>query len=515
MLINDLLSNLPDESLEALARDKVSDIKHVRLPRKVLIKEIRDALTSHSYISKALSMKYPPCFQMILVLLNADDYSCPVQEYRPKVLSETDKMIEIAQELVANNRRKNYQLYLNILTSAWESELTIDVSEAALLRTLREELYITFQEHFVLMHHPDLKKLWQLEGAYEKERGFLLGRGIIMSTESDYLIAEDIVPVIRSAWEIELSEVQYERLLSHFSNEALHELLKRNNLPTSGTKANKIKTIISSLISPRNLTLQMRITELHKVCKSIGCAIYGTKEEVIDRIIDYMEKDQDIQEAIPSKHEEPKIEEKKALTETSFKILMKNFSFDELYQMCSRLEGLKVSGSKEVKILNLWQSQYSENTMLQNFRCQELSQVCGNLRLHRSGSKNDLIDRLIEYAKTQQPESAFTTIQPAEIALTEKPPPTKSPPEKEIPEFFHIQKQYPALTRDEHIVLSFLVSMKSINESELDRIISLYKLNWFLPKAHMRDLIENLKKKDSDMRIIVKPYKYYNIYEVA
>jgi len=517
MQIDELLSSLSDENLESLARDKVTDIKHIRLPRKVIIKEIREALTSFSYISKTLALRYPPNYQMILVLLNGEEHSCPVQDYRNKVIDETNKMNDLANNLVSGNRRKNYKLYLKMLQTAWESELSIDMSEEALLQTLRDELGITFNEHLVLMHHSELKQLWDRSGAYEKERNFLLSRGIILSTESYYVIAEEVIPIIKAAWQIELGDAQYKRLLSYLSNEILYQLLKINKLPLSGTKSDKMAMIISSMISPRSLLRQMRISDIQSTCKRAKCAIYGTKEEVIDRIIEYLTSDRDLLKDVVEKPDKPEeLIEEKELNKSNFVALLTSLTNGELYHICSNLEGLRVSGTKRDKALNLLSSRYSEKTMLTTLRNQDLSEICFRHNLLKSGSKGDLIDRILDNARVK-PKS--DEVDPISEAGDERPPEVTEKPSNhdladKLEEYNNVNTLYPRFTIDEKVILSFLLEMKSLNEDELDRIIASYKLSWFLPKAHMKDLKRKLEDKKAKHKIIVKPYKYYNIYEV-
>jgi len=444
-------------------------------------------------------------------------HCCPVQDFRKKVSEETEKMINLANDIISGNKKKQYELYLKMLYTAWESELSIDVSEEALLRALRYELHLTYMEHIVLMHHPDLRSLWDHDGAYEKERNYLLGRGIILSTEIDYLIAEEIAPVIRSAWQIELIENQYRRLLNYVSIEELYNLLKLNRLPVAGNKQDKISTIFSSLITPGSLLGQIKITKLQKLCKNIGCAIYGTKEEVIDRILGYVSMDCDLEEKLPEEFEEEIIKEVKELNENSFKQLMLSLSFSELYQICSHLRNVKSSGKKDVKIKNLWNSPYSERTMLKLLRNQELSEICARLGLHRSGNKHDLIERLIDFARSDKKtgEEIINEQEPEVHVIDDSDVNTGNSLIDDLVEYSNISKMYPELADDEKIVLSFLVEMKSLNESEIDRMISSYGLNWFLPKAHMKELKDNLEKLDRKYHIEIKPFKYHDIYEVV
>jgi len=275
--------------------------------------------------------------------------------------------------------------------------------------------------------------------------------------------------------------------------------------------------IISSMISPRSLLQQMKISDIQSTCKRAKCAIYGTKEEVIDRIIEYLSSDRDLLKDVAEK---PVIEvptERKELNDNSFMALLTSLTNGELYHICSNLEGVRVSGTKRDKALNLLSSRYSEKTILTTLRNQDLSEICFRHNLLKSGSKGDLIDRILDNARVKPKSDEVGQISEAG---DERPPEVTEKPSNHdladrLEEYNNVNTLYPRFTIDEKVILSFLLEMKSLNEDELDRIIASYKLSWFLPRAHMKDLKRKLDDKKAKHKIIVKPYKYYNIYEVV
>jgi hypothetical protein len=253
------------------------------------------------------------------------------------------------------------------------------------------------------------------------------------------------------------------------------------------------------------------------VCKSAGCAIYGTKEEVIERIITHITKELDIREEEGETVEEPLPVEEKKLQVEAFKKLLKTLTITELYQISSSLKGVKSSGTKEERITNLWDSPYSEITILSRLRHQELSEICARKTLLKSGSKSDLIERLVESVQVKEPDvgEVFPPGDEKKIREIPKERKTEADLKDDFPEFPVINKSYPELTRDEKVVLSALIDMKSLNENELDRMITSYKLGWFLPKAHINELREKLNSLNKGHAIDIKPYKYCDIYEVV
>jgi hypothetical protein len=96
------------------------------------------------------------------------------------------KRAQTSKELSA---QKNYQLYVNVLKNAWESDNKIDRSEALLLEALRNELGIWTNEHLLLEHHPDVRQLWDVPGAYISARNHLLLTGLVLTFSSNYVLS--------------------------------------------------------------------------------------------------------------------------------------------------------------------------------------------------------------------------------------------------------------------------------------------------------------------------------------
>ena len=61
--------------------------------------------------------------------MEAPDYSVPIEGFQEKVISTTKEMTQKAESGNGLSVEKNYQLYINILNSAWESDNSIDRSD--------------------------------------------------------------------------------------------------------------------------------------------------------------------------------------------------------------------------------------------------------------------------------------------------------------------------------------------------------------------------------------------------
>ena len=137
MKLNEILEKYSDQAIDQLATDKVDEAANLRLPRSVIIQEIQAALSSLSYVASALAPSRPPTYAFLKLLLHAPNHLQPVEGFQEKVISATKEMSQRAQSGRGLSVEKNYQLYINVLKNAWESDNEIDRSEAQLLKTLR------------------------------------------------------------------------------------------------------------------------------------------------------------------------------------------------------------------------------------------------------------------------------------------------------------------------------------------------------------------------------------------
>ncbi len=185
MKLIEILEKYSDPAIDQLAADKVDESANLRLPRSVIVQEIQAALSSLSYVASALAPSRPPTYAFIKLLLHAPNHIQPVEGFQEKVLSTTKEMTQRAQSGKGLSAEKNYQLYINVLKNAWESDNEIDRSEAQLLESLRNELGIWKREHLLLEHHPDVRQLWDNPSAYISARNHLLVTGLVLNNEKN------------------------------------------------------------------------------------------------------------------------------------------------------------------------------------------------------------------------------------------------------------------------------------------------------------------------------------------
>ena len=524
MELNEVLKKSSDSAIDILASDKVDESATLRLPRSVIIQEIIAALSSLSYVASAISPSRPPTYAFIKLLLDAPEHTMPIEGFQEKVLSTTKEMTNRAQSGQGLSSTKNYQLYINILKNAWESDSEIDRSETQLLEALRNELGIWTREHLLLEHHPDVRQLWDTPGAYILVRNYLLNTGLVLSYENNYLIADEVVVQIKRAWGIDLEKDDFIRLLSCLKNEQLYLVLDKTGLQLSGTKEEKIERIINALVPPTELLEFFQVDELRDFCRQNRIQISGRKSEVISNIIDFFNFELDLQkENVDEVNYLPVEPEPRELSNLEFSKLLQNLTNDQLYDLLS-MSYLKTSGTKDEKINRLTESNWSEQAILNNLRKNELMLLCKKLFIPISGIKGEVIDRLIEGSKIRFGESTIKAVIEDQQSQVESR--TLGNNEDEIVNEIMIDNQnkvmpkgladvkydYPYLTEDEQIILALLKETKSLTEQDIERSSRRYSLHWFLTKAHMTDIVAKLKSNNQN-QIKVRSVRSINIYE--
>lgn len=506
-ILRDLLSTYSEQDLEKLAKDKIEDFEHLRLPKSVLIEELSNLLTSPSYIYETIAFRSPPTFEILTSLLNSPGYEAPIHGFRKTILERTKEYIDKAESGEFLNKGAGYALYVKMLHTAWESEGTVERNEACLLETLREELGLTFKEHCILEHHPRISAYWNTGNPFQRERNHLLQSGIVYVHEQNdtYVLPEEIAYQILTLWEVELDDYDYERLLSHLTKDPLSTVLDHFNLKISGTKEDLIQRIIENHIPARKALDLMQKEDLSDVCKSIGCKSSGVKQEIIDRLINKFRYDFDLESEEETNPVEEIVEEEKQLNEQDFKILFNVFTANELQHLLSQIPTLVTYGIKEEKINRLWSGPYSEQSLLELLNKREIQAACKEFGLPVSGRKEDLIERVIDYF--QRVNINYMGIE-EELSQENKPgnlvdEPVKSngssPQFNEIPHLDQVKREFPFLDYNQQIILASLIEFKSLNEQDIDRIVARYNLGWLFFKPEMNRLMGLLKENGKEL----------------
>ncbi|MCI0416576.1 hypothetical protein L0222_27725 [bacterium] len=531
MKLREILHSLPEELIETLARDRLSQVTDIRLPKGVLIDELAEVLASSAYINSQVAFRHPPCFEILDLLLNSTEHAIPAEGFRQKVEESTERLVQMASRSPIFPKPKNYDLYLRLLYEAWDFQQDIDSSEANLLRALRNELDISLMEHFVVEHHPLLHRFWRNDQAYELERNHLRSAGVLFTVDNRYLIADETAMLVRKAWGAELSAAQFGRLLNVLSNEDLRRILEAEGLNVSGPSDEKKNRIVENYVSPRTALESLKIEAIRESSKALGCRSSGSKDDVIDAIIDWLDDDEDLKAqaaaaAFAAEEAEkqviPVTTETRILSAEAFADLLGRLTNDALYDILSRLTGLRRSGSKEERVRRLLDSPYSEHRILSRLNNEALHELCRQLTLSPYGPKEEKIGRLMQAYRSFTTQSGVLAFQLANSQLSDSSLPdstgtttassTKAP-ELQLPRLSAIRSEYPFLSEAEQVILSYLMDFKSVTDPELEKLVQRFSLPWILPKAQMEEMLHHLSEQGRIV-IRVRGIGDHNIYEL-
>jgi len=515
MKLHNILEKYDTTLLDQISADKIDEAINLRLPLIVIVQEIISALSSQSYISNKIAYGKPPTFAILNLILQSEGYMVDVEGFREKVL---DYVKELSNRAATNNnsKEKNPQLYIKILKRAWENDGQIDKSESHILELVKYELGIWEREHFTLMHDESILKLWDIDQEYYYARNHLLTSGIILTHENKYIIADEVAIQIRKAFGIDIMDDSYRRLLNSLTRDDLIFVLSQNQLNVSGTKDTMIIRLLNSLIPPADVLNLFHLDHLRDLCRRENIHVSGAKNTVITNIIQFYDEDHDLQLDDDQEQElmEPPVIEVREMAPDIYAKLLTNLTGQQLYDILFQ-NALMTSGSKEEKVKRILECHLSERSVFNHLRKEDLAILCRKFGLQLSGSKQELVDRLLDY----YPSDSSSELQPVnEISIEKKITKDEHPSKSDLPVndspnlLDDVNVRFPELDHSEKIVVAILKDARSLTEQELARIVAKYKLNWFLLKAHMAELMAKLKR-DKKPFIQIKSIQSTNIYQ--
>jgi hypothetical protein len=518
MKLLSILEGYETSLLDKLSADKVDVAISLRLPQPVIVQEIISALSSQSYISDKILYARPPAFAILNLILQSPSFMVDVEGFRAEVLEYIKELSSRAAQ-AKSWQEKNPKLYIKILKRAWENDGLIDKSEANILELVKVELGIWDREHFTLMHDPSILSLWDIEQEYYLARNFLLATGIILTHDNKYIIADEVATQIRKTFGVELMDDSYKRLLSSLNRDALVQALMYYDLNISGLKDVMIGRLLNCLIPPADILGLFHLESLRELCRQENIQSSGAKNTVIANIIQFFDEGMDLrlnqtEDPIPTVPPEPEVRE--MLSDVYSKVLM-NLTGQQLYDILHQ-NAMMTSGSKEEKVKRILDSYKSERSTFNFLRKEDLTQLCRKLTLPVSGAKQELVDRILDYvpivvhSDLQIEQDAPEMITPVIPQLNEVETVAKTTPINLPLNWEEMNAKFPNLGQDEKIILAVLKEAKSITEQDLARIVTKYKLGWFLHKAHMAELMAKLKREDKPY-IHIKSIQNNNIYQ--
>lgn len=518
MKLLEILEKYDTSLLDQIAADKVDETITLRLPQSVIIQEIISALSSQSYVSNKILYGKPPTYAILNIVIQSSGTLVDVEGFKEKVIENVNQLKESAKR-ISNLNGKNDALYIKILKRAWENDNLIDKSEAHILELVKQEFGIWDREHYTLMHDESIIGLWDVSQEYYFARNQLLASGILLTYEGKYVVAEEVAVQVRKTFGIEMMDDAFKRMLDHFGKEDLSQILNALHLNVSGAKNLLIDRIVDCLAPPTDILNLIPLDVLREVCRRLNIHSSGAKNLVVSNLIRHFDENRDlVTEAVPEEKSELPIEpEVREMNIDSYVKVLMSLTGQQLYDILYQAS-LMTSGTKDDKVKRILQSPWSERSMFNRLRKEDIALLCRRFSLQVSGSKMELIDRLLDYVPPEnihvqgitEDLPAVQTNSTVELKDNESPVTTEAPslPSK----LEEVKILFPDLQNDEKIVVAVLIEAKSLTERDLERIVTKYQLGWFLHKAHMAELMAKLRRANKEF-IQIKSIQNSNIYQ--
>jgi hypothetical protein len=219
--------------------------------------------------------------------------------------------------------------------------------------------------------------------------------GLVFVHDGQVLLAEEVVPLVRQSVGLEMARANRKRLYDFLSGADLVEVLNAASLKTSGTKDDKVERLLANYIQPTEVLQRLALTTLRDLCRAVQAAVTGSKDELVARLFDLFLRGLD--QTAPEEPAAPPPSEPRHLDEARFRALFACCTSYELTDVLVRINSPRRTGTKDAKINALWQSSFSEGTLLNELRMKSLEDILARKGLKTSGSKRDRMDRLIDY----------------------------------------------------------------------------------------------------------------------
>jgi len=396
MKISDVLAYYKRSDLNRLAKDKIAN--YVGLPVDILRDELCKVLTTYDHIKRKIQFRKPPSYTILDIIVHQQDCSVPIQEIKNLAQEEIKNVIEEAKSGEGLKEDKQYNLYATMLKTAWDYQEDLLPPEANLLSALREYLNITRGEHRLLEARLDVFKFSQ--SSFNREIEHFAKEGIIFTHETDYVIPDGTGERIKEVWGIELDPEPYKRLLSNLTSSQLYSALGRLELTRSGSQKTRINLVLAKGVKPSDLLNTLTVGDLLRVADKSKCPRRYKKDELVPTIISHIKRGKDIEKKEPEKEPTP-TPEPRLVTDEAFKEALSKFTTSQLASVLAK-KNLRKSGSKNEIIERIVNSIYSLKTILESLKTDELINLSKLYELPPRGRKAEIVERIFHYFRNYQ-----------------------------------------------------------------------------------------------------------------
>jgi hypothetical protein len=404
MRLSELLGKLTEQDLRSIAKDRITEAESMTAGK--LAAELETMIRSLAYVQHVLIASLPPTFSILLCLTEApggqlsdEDLVSRVSEHCEKLTSDVTSGALLGEG--------DDRLYRRVLAEAWRTDLSLHSDEIGLLGVLRHELGLFLVDHYLTCYHSDFFEYWKVEDALARALAELRACGLVYHIDGKYVLPEEAAPQVQRAMGVYMPRDAYRRLLGWLPNAALAEALRTANMVVSGHKAERMERLVARMVPPGEVMNPVALSQLQDIALQLGCPKSGARDALVDRLIEYFKDGLD-----HPPPEEPVVEvpaEARQLEKAAFSMLFESLTGRELSQILEKYPELLLSGTKAIRVSNLWNSKYSEISLLSELGNRQLAEILERHELLLGGSKGARSQRIIDHFKSAQPAESTET----------------------------------------------------------------------------------------------------------
>lgn len=272
--------------------------------REIIVKNV-DELTDPDRIKGQLSWEGHRYSQRILhtfileFLLTCSDHMADEPEIIEGVQEAEREIVAAAsdpEELKYEDEHALDVLEAVLDVALMDDHLTPD--EFSLVKRLSNKLRVNERSKRILLarmgHFPRPGNEIHTPSEFRNALNDLQRRGVVFYANrlegGQYLIPDEMVPGVKAALGVQLSLKGWRLLLQNLSKKHLGAILEEAGVPKTGSKEEQIERIVAVGVEPTAALEVLSFKELHDVCSSLpGVNVSGSKQEKVDRIIDYFD----------------------------------------------------------------------------------------------------------------------------------------------------------------------------------------------------------------------------------
>lgn len=248
------------------------------------------------------------------ILLNSDDFVENQRTCEEKIIAYEKNIVDLANEFSLKNEDKNIDFYKFVVEAAWDKNDDISIDEQNLINKIRNKLNISEKKHQIMEAQigkfPTNGNILHSRDDIADARRLMQYKGLIISIRDSNGVDYDAIPnevanVLREILGVDIKEASYVKLLEskYVKNKAyISDILSKAGIQVPKyANMQQLQDLAFNQLSAHQLLGGFSAnggldrTTLSEWCASLGVNSYGTKGEMINRIISYYDEIKQIQ----------------------------------------------------------------------------------------------------------------------------------------------------------------------------------------------------------------------------